>query len=66
MQMNPQEFATRARELEARLPEQLEEARRNLSQLNTRAVTFIRQNPGACLVGAVAVGFLIGKLASRR
>ena len=45
---------------------QLDEARRNLEDLNTRAVSFIRANPGTCLLGAVALGFLVGRIASRR
>lgn len=66
MEMNPQQMQDRARELSDRVMPQLDEARRNIADLNTRVVTFIRANPGTCLVGAVAVGFLIGRLASRR
>lgn len=66
MEMNPQQIQDRARELQERLVPQIDEARRNLVDLNDRVVSFIRANPGTCLVGAVAVGFLIGKLASRR
>ncbi len=66
MEMNPQQMQDRARELQERIVPQLDEARRNLVDLNTRTIAFIRANPGTCLVGAVAVGFLIGKLASRR
>jgi ElaB/YqjD/DUF883 family membrane-anchored ribosome-binding protein len=66
MEMNPQQIQDRARELQERLVPQIEEARRNLMDVNTRMVSFIRANPGTCLLGAVAVGFLIGKIASRR
>lgn len=66
MEMNPQQMQDRARELSDRVMPQLDEARRNIADMNTRVVTFIRANPGTCLVGAVAVGFLIGRLASRR
>jgi len=66
MEMNPQQMQDRARELADRVVPQLDEARRNLADFNTRAVTFIKANPGTCLVGAVALGFLIGRLASRR
>jgi ElaB/YqjD/DUF883 family membrane-anchored ribosome-binding protein len=66
MEMNPQQIQDRAREIQERIVPQLEEARRNLVDLNTRTISFIRANPGTCLVGAVALGFLIGKLASRR
>lgn len=66
MDVNPQQFQDRARELQSRVVPQIEEARRNLSDLNVRAMSFIRANPGTCLVGAVALGFLIGRIASRR
>jgi ElaB/YqjD/DUF883 family membrane-anchored ribosome-binding protein len=61
-----QQLTEKAREIQARIAPQIEEARRNLADLNTRVTTFIRQNPGLCLAGAVAFGFLVGKLASRR
>jgi len=66
MDMNPQQIQDRAREIQERIVPQIEEARRNLVDLNTRTISFIRANPGTCLIGAVAMGFLIGKLASRR
>jgi ElaB/YqjD/DUF883 family membrane-anchored ribosome-binding protein len=66
MEMNPQQIQDRAREVQERIVPQIEEARRNLVDLNSRTIAFIRANPGTCLIGAVAVGFLIGKLASRR
>jgi ElaB/YqjD/DUF883 family membrane-anchored ribosome-binding protein len=66
MEMNPQQIQDRAREIQERIVPQIEEARRNLVDMNTRVVSFIRANPGTCLLGAVAVGFLIGKIASRR
>lgn len=55
-----------AREIGARVRPQIEEARRRMSSLNESAVAYIKANPGKCLVGAIAVGFLVGKLASRR
>jgi hypothetical protein len=66
MEMNPQQIQDRAREIQERIVPQIDEARRNLVDLNNRVVTFIRANPGTCLLGAVAVGFLVGKIASRR
>lgn len=66
MEANPQQLQEKARELQARIAPQIDEARRNLVDLNQRVVGFIKENPGTCLIGAVAVGFLVGKLASRR
>ena len=55
-----------AREIGARVRPQIDEAKRRFESLNTSAVSFIKENPGKCLVGAVALGYLIGKIASRR
>lgn len=66
MEGTTQQFQDRARELQQRVGPQIEEARRNLMDLNTRVVSYIRENPGMCLVGALAFGFIVGKIASRR
>lgn len=56
----------KARELQQRVGPQIEDARRSLNDFNTRAVAFIKARPGTCLLGALAFGFLVGKIASRR
>ena len=66
MDVNSQQLQDKARQLQENLLPQLEDARRNLEDMNTRVVSFIRANPGTCLLGAVAVGFIIGRIASRR
>ncbi|MBZ4408524.1 hypothetical protein K8640_09895 [Myxococcus sp. XM-1-1-1] len=66
MDMNPKQVADRARQLQDQVLPQLDEARQNLVDMNHRVVSFIRANPGTCLLGAVAVGFLVGRIASRR
>ncbi|HEX5746404.1 MAG TPA: hypothetical protein VFZ09_09170 [Archangium sp.] len=66
MDVNPQQIQDKARQLQENLLPQIDEARRNLEDVNTRVVSFIRANPGTCLLGAVAVGFIIGRIASRR
>jgi ElaB/YqjD/DUF883 family membrane-anchored ribosome-binding protein len=55
-----------ARELGERVRPQIENAKRRLSTLNDSMTSYIKENPGKCLVGALAVGYLIGKIASRR
>ena len=55
-----------AREIGARVRPQIDEARRRVSSLNDSAISYIKENPGRCLVGAIAIGYLIGKLAGRR
>lgn len=54
------------RELTDRFAPQLEDAQAKLEEVNETVKTFIRKNPGTTLLGAAALGFLIGKWASRR
>ena len=56
----------RARELQDRVAPQIDRARSDLADLNRRLASFIRENPGTCLLGALAFGFIVGKIASRR
>lgn len=65
--------ADRSREAAERLQYQYQElgdaydqTRARLENFNDQAVAFVRENPAACIVGAAAVGFLIGRLAARR
>jgi ElaB/YqjD/DUF883 family membrane-anchored ribosome-binding protein len=64
MEMTEQIEAT-VREVGERVRPQIEEARRRLSSANSNVASYIKENPGRCLVGAVAIGFLIGKIARR-
>jgi hypothetical protein len=43
----------------------LEKAKRQLSSWSERATTYIKDNTGKCLLGALAVGFAVGKIARR-
>jgi len=52
--------------LQERIEETMEAARRQLDEALETAADFVRQRPVVCLAGAVALGFLVGKLASRR
>ena len=53
-------------EIGARVRPQIDQAKKKIESMNTSAVAFIKENPGKCVVGAIALGFLIGKIASRR
>ncbi|HLK91307.1 MAG TPA: hypothetical protein VKZ18_15525 [Polyangia bacterium] len=64
MEMTEQIEAT-VREMGARVRPQIDEARRRLTSMNHNAAGYIKENPGRCLLGALAVGFLIGKIARR-
>lgn len=48
------------------MDEVMERARAEVDRYVTVAADFIRERPLASLAGAVAIGFLIGKIASRR
>lgn len=52
--------------VQERLKPQLDEAQAQLGALNERVKSFIVENPGKCLVGALALGYVVGRLASRR
>jgi hypothetical protein len=66
METTPQNFGDRISEVQDRIMPRIDEARRNLADFNSRAVSYIRQNPGTCLLGALAFGFVVGKIAARR
>lgn len=52
--------------LQERLGPQLQQAQERLQETNESVKRFVRENPGTCLLGAAAVGFLLGRWASRR
>jgi hypothetical protein len=54
-----------ARAIEDRVRPRIDEAKQQLSDLNGRVATFIRENPGKCLLGAVAIGYIVARLARR-
>lgn len=61
-----EQLQQKAREVQERLGPQLEEAKQGLSELNTRITSFVRERPGLCLLGALAFGYVVGRIASRR
>ena len=44
----------------------IEEAKQKLGQSNGRATGFIKDHPAACLLGALALGYLVARLARRQ
>ncbi len=51
--------------LELQLTERIEEATQAITRLNERVLVFVRERPVTCVVGAVALGFVVGKIAAR-
>ena len=47
------------------LRDQIVRPRRRLSSWNETVSSYIKERPGRCLLGALALGFLVGKLARR-
>lgn len=54
------------RAFQERLGPKLKDAEAQLMNVNDKVKSFIRENPGTCLMGALALGFVVGKLASRK
>ncbi len=54
------------RDLEERFAPKIEEAKEQLSLINGKMKGFIREHPGTSLLAAVGLGYLIGRLASRK
>jgi len=59
------EMEDTARQIGERVRPQIEEAKRRLAEMNGQVTGFIKANPGKCLLGALAVGYIVGKIASR-
>ena len=53
-------------EVSERLAPKIEEAQAQLAAVNNRVKGFIRAYPGATLLGVAGLGFILGRLASRK
>lgn len=50
--------------VEARVRPEVDVVKERLAEVNAKVVSFIKAYPAQCLVGAVAIGFLVGRIAS--
>ena len=50
---------------ESQVAPKLQVALDNLNRLNERALTLIRERPITAVIGAMALGFIVGKIAAR-
>jgi len=66
MQGTIRQLENKADELKSEVVPQIEDAAKRLGDLNSRIVAFVREHPGSCLLGALALGFIVGKIAARR
>ncbi len=53
-------------ELGDRVRPQIEAAKQKLARLNGRITSFIQDHPAASLLGALALGYLVARLARRQ
>jgi hypothetical protein len=59
------EMENAAHEVERRVRPQVEEAKKRLGSIEEQVIDYVKANPGKCLLGALALGFVVGKLARR-
>ena len=64
--MDTTSFEGSAADVVARIRPQIEDAKRRLSRLNGEVTGFIKDHPAACLLGAVALGYLVARVARSR
>jgi hypothetical protein len=62
---NAEQIEDALRDASARAKPRVEEAKRQLAAWNGAVTEYIKENPGRCLLGALALGFVVGKLARR-
>lgn len=55
-----------AANLRERGQDTLDDARQKFSDIQAQVIRFIKERPTASLIGAVAAGFIVGRLLSRR
>jgi hypothetical protein len=53
-------------ELGDRIAPQMEEAKRRLLSINSQATRIIKDQPAACLLAALGLGYLIARVARRQ
>ena len=50
-------------DLSARVRPKIEEAKQQLGRINGRITSLIQDHPAACLLGALALGYLVARIA---
>lgn len=58
-----QSLSTTSDALEGRVQPELDALKAKLGAANDQVMTFVRAHPAQCVLGAVALGFLVGRLA---
>ena len=64
--MDTTSFDNTVNDVGDRIRPRIEDAKRRLVRLNDQVTDFIKDHPAACLVGAVALGYLVARVARSR
>jgi hypothetical protein len=64
--MDTTSFENSAQDVVERIRPQIEDAKRRLGRVNGQVTDFIKEHPAACLLGAVALGYLVARVARSR
>jgi hypothetical protein len=64
--MDTTSFESSAEDIVERIRPQIEDAKRRLGRLDGQITGFIKEHPAACLLGAVALGYLVARVARSR
>jgi hypothetical protein len=64
--MDTTSFENSAEDVVERIRPQIEDAKRRLGRVNGQVTDFIKEHPAACLLGAVALGYLVARVARSR
>jgi hypothetical protein len=61
--MDTTSFKESVNDLSDRIRPKIEEAKQKLNRVNGRMTGFIQDHPAACLLGAIALGYLVARVA---
>jgi hypothetical protein len=64
--METRSFENTLDDVGERIRPRIEDAKRRLGRLNGEITGFIQDHPAACLLGAVALGYLVARVARSR
>jgi hypothetical protein len=59
-------FGNSVEDIGERIRPRIEDAKRRLGEIDGRITGFIKDHPAACLLGAVALGYLVARVARSR
>jgi hypothetical protein len=64
--MDTTSFENSVKDVGERIRPRIEDAKRRLGEVDGRITGFIKDHPVACLLGAVALGYLVARVARSR